>query len=135
MLKNILAGLIIWVISTSSAFSQVDTTVVTLPVSTVRLVIKDLIRGDHLTKENYLLNQKIILMERRIETSDKTIAGQDSLILSYKKIGDLKTQQITTYRTVVEKLEKDIAKTKAQRNRLLKVSIGLAAGLGLSILL
>jgi len=74
-------------------------------------------------------------MERRIETSDKTIAGQDSLILSYKKIGDLKTQQITTYRTVVEKLEKDIAKTKAQRNRLLKVSIGLAAGLGLSILL
>lgn len=135
MLKNILAGLIIWVISTSSAFSQVDTTVVTLPVSTVRLVIKDLIRGDHLTKENYLLNQKIILMERRIETSDKTIAGQDSLILSYKKIGDLKTQQITTYRTVVEKLEKDIAKTKAQRNRLLKVSIGLTAGLGLSILL
>ena len=135
MLKNILAGLIIWVISTSSAFSQVDTTVVTLPVSTVRLVIKDLIRGDHLTKENYLLSQKIILMERRIETSDKTIAGQDSLILSYKKIGDLKTQQITTYRTVVEKLEKDIAKTKAQRNRLLKVSIGLAAGLGLSIFL
>lgn len=135
MLKNILAGLIIWLISTSSAFSQVDTTVVTLPVSTVRLVIKDLIKGDHVTKENYLLNQKIILMERRIETSDKTIAGQDSLILSYKKIGDLKTQQITTYRTVVEKLEKDIAKTKAQRNRLLKVSIGLAAGLGLSILL
>lgn len=135
MLKNILAGLIIWLISTSSAFSQVDTTVVTLPVSTVRLVIKDLIKGDHVTKENYLLNQKIILMERRIETSDKTIAGQDSLILSYKKIGDLKTQQITTYRTVVEKLEKDIAKTKAQRNRLLKVSIGLAAGLGLSIFL
>lgn len=135
MLKNILAGLIIWLISTSSAFSQVDTTVVTLPVSTVRLVIKDLIKGDTVTKENYLLNQKIILMERRIETSDKTIAGQDSLILSYKKIGDLKTQQITTYRTVVEKLEKDIAKTKAQRNRLLKVSIGLAAGLGLSILL
>lgn len=135
MLKNILAGLIIWVISTSSAFSQVDTTVVTLPVSTVRLVIKDLIKGDHVTKENYLLNQKIVLMERRIETSDKTIAGQDSLILSYKKIGDLKTQQINTYRTVVEKLEKDIAKTKAQRNRLLKVSIGLAAGLGLSILL
>lgn len=135
MLKNILAGLIIWLISTSSAFSQVDTTVVTLPVSTVRLVIKDLIKGDTVTKENYLLNQKIILMERRIETSDKTIAGQDSLILSYKKIGDLKTQQITTYRTVVEKLEKDIAKTKAQRNRLLKVSIGLAAGLGLSIFL
>lgn len=135
MLKNILAGLIIWLISTSSAFSQVDTTVVTLPVSTVRLVIKDLIKGDHVTKENYLLNQKIVLMERRIETSDKTIAGQDSLILSYKKIGDLKTQQINTYRTVVEKLEKDIAKTKAQRNRLLKVSIGLAAGLGLSILL
>jgi hypothetical protein len=74
-------------------------------------------------------------MERRIEISDKTITGQDSLILSYKKIGDLKNQQISTFRTVVEKLEKDIVKAKAQRNRLLKISIGLAAGLGLSILL
>lgn len=112
--------------------SKEDTALVYLPIQTARLVTKDLLIGDELGKENNLLSGKIILLERRNIVSDSTIAGQDSLINSYKRIGDLKTTQIETFSEKVNYLEKDnkslekeVKRKKNQRNFLISVVVGM----------
>jgi hypothetical protein len=129
MWKTLAIGSIIWVITILPVFSQVDTTLVCLPIQTVRLITKDLLIGDQVRRENTLLNDKISLLERRIKVSDSIITGKDSLMNSYRKIGDLKTKQIDTFVEKVNYLEKDIKRKTDQRNLLFYVNTILLTGL------
>jgi len=64
-----------------SSLSQVDTTKMSFPTNTVRLIYKDLLKGDKCEAEKTYLYSQIDLYENKL-------SEKDSLIFGYKKLDE-----------------------------------------------
>lgn len=120
--------MILLIINTSYSFSQTDTTKVTLPVQTVRLVVKDLIQGDFYKKELELVYEKSRIYEQKLENLESIIFTKDKIITNYEKVISTKDRQITESNKVIEKLNIELQKSK-KRNNITTVGTSVLLGM------
>lgn len=124
----------------SIAFSQTSTVLITdtkdslvcLPKSVAKEVVKDLIRKDSLESELVVITKNKRIMESNLILKDSIITNKDKEISIYKLKGvdllyeiSLKNKQIIEYRDLSTKLEKQL--NKAKRNKLITESITIAS--------
>lgn len=135
MLKTGFLVLILSVITSSSVFSQNDTTLVQIPVPIARLVIKDLIKGDAAVKEIDLLEAKITILEERSAAQDSVINLQKQQLENLTRVLENKDGQMKVQQELVIRVQKDLKITRA-KNTILKASNGLAiVGIVVSLVL
>ena len=129
-----LIPLIILMMMSLKGFSQNDIdTSIQLKKPIARLVIKDLLTGDGALEELSLVNNKINLLEVKLNLKDSIIQNLDESVLNFRNILDTKSNQLEISRNLSEKLQADLKKQKA-KTRLFQYGIG-AAILGGIILL
>ena len=97
--------LILFLCLSFNAFSQKDTTAVTLSGPIARLVIKDLITGDGLRQEIEQTNQKLKLLAAKCSTQGNIIVNFKQKVSQLNLIIELKDSQYE----VQEKLSKDLS--------------------------
>jgi hypothetical protein len=134
MLKKGLMLLILLVTTSSLSFSQTDTTQVSLPVTIVRLTIKDLIRGDGYREEVKLLNEKIILFENQENTYLSIISTRETQIENFKKIIYLKEEQILEYDKALKQTNRELYLANLKLKIYNRVGILILGGLLISAL-
>jgi hypothetical protein len=134
MLKKGLMLLILLVTTSSLSFSQTDTTQVSLPVTIVRLTIKDLIRGDGYREEVKLLNEKIILFENQENTYLSVISTRETQIENFKKIIYLKEEQILEYDKALKQTNRELYLANLKLKIYNRVGILILGGLLISAL-
>ena len=127
MLKIGLITLILLTINTSYSFSQTDTTKVTLPVETVRLVIKDLIQGDFYKKELELIHEKSRIYEVKLDNLESIITTQNNMIVNYQKLLLVKDNQIRESNKVIQELNFEVRKLK-NKNNITTIGSGILLG-------
>ena len=129
-----LIPLIILMMMSLKGFSQNDIdTSIQLKKQIARLVIKDLLTGDGALEELSLVNNKINLLEVKLNLKDSIIQNLDESVLNFRNILDTKSNQLEISRNLSEKLQADLKKQKA-KTRLFQYGTG-AAILGGIILL
>ena len=135
MLKAGLLVSILSVITTSSVFSQNDTTRVHISVPIARLVIKDLIKGDAAVQEINLLEAKVNLLEEKTAAQDSVIALQKQQLDNLTRVLENKDGQMKVQQELVVRVQKDLKITRA-KNTVLKASNGIAIiGIVVSLIL
>jgi len=135
MLKAGLLVSILSVITTSSVFSQNDTTRVHISVPIARLVIKDLIKGDAAVQEINLLEAKVNLLEEKTAAQDSVIALQKQQLDNLTQVLENKDGQMKVQQELVVRVQKDLKITRA-KNTVLKASNGIAiVGIVVSLIL
>jgi len=135
MLKAGLLVSILSVITTSSVFSQNDTTRVHISVPIARLVIKDLIKGDAAVQEINLLEAKVNLLEEKTAAQDSVIALQKQQLDNLTRVLENKDGQMKVQQELVVRVQKDLKITRA-KNTVLKASNGIAiVGIVVSLIL
>ena len=96
-------------------FSQNDIdTSIQLKKPIARLVIKDLLTGDGALEELSLVNNKINLLEVKLNLKDSIIQNLDESVLNFRNILDTKSNQLEISRNLSEKLQADLKKQKAK---------------------
>jgi uncharacterized coiled-coil protein SlyX len=91
-----------------------------------RLVIKDLIIGDGLKQELIFTQEKVNILEQKVNLKDDIISTLNNQILNYKSIIDIKSEQLQLSQELNNKLQKDLK----HQQRKYKTTIGVG-GLGL----
>tara|TARA_Y100000592_G_C5465792_1_gene316627 strand:- start:979 stop:1341 length:363 start_codon:yes stop_codon:yes gene_type:complete len=107
-------------------FSQNDIdTSIQLKKPIARLVIKDLITGDGALEELSLINNKLNLLEVKLNLKDSIIQSLDERVLNFRSILDTKSDQLEISRNLSEKLQADLKKQRA-KTRLFQYGTGAA---------
>ena len=121
-----LIPLIILMMMSLKGFSQNDIdTSIQLKKPIARLVIKDLLTGDGALEELSLVNNKINLLEVKLNLKDSIIQNLDESVLNFRNILDTKSNQLEISRNLSEKLQADLKKQKA-KTRLFQYGNGAA---------
>lgn len=115
--------LISLLIVTSTTFSKTVTkqdTIVPLKVSTAKLIIKDLIKGDAAVKEVIELEKIIKLKDEQINNFREKDKLKNEKINNLEQIIYKKDEQITYQREIINSLDQQLRKEK-KKSSLLKI--------------
>ena len=109
------------------SFSQTatDSTKIQLTKPIVKLVIKDLIKGDGAKQELVLFGSKIKLLEQKVFLKDSVILNLNSKIYNFNSILDTKGNQLSLSQELSKKLQNDLKKQKLKNK--LTVGAGVVA--------
>tara|TARA_B110000977_G_scaffold45498_1_gene61846 strand:- start:13 stop:381 length:369 start_codon:yes stop_codon:yes gene_type:complete len=109
------------------SFSQTatDSTKIQLTKPIVKLVIKDLIKGDGAKQELVLFGSKIKLLEQKVFLKDSVILNLNSKIHNFNSILDTKGNQLSLSQELSKKLQNDLKKQKLKNK--LTVGAGVVA--------
>ena len=110
-----------------TSFSQTatDSTKIQLTKPIVKLVIKDLIKGDGAKQELVLFGSKIKLLEQKVFLKDSVILNLNSKIYNFNSILDTKGNQLSLSQELSKKLQNDLKKQKLKNK--LTVGAGVVA--------
>ena len=110
-----------------TSFSQTatDSTKIQLTKPIVKLVIKDLIKGDGAKQELVLFGSKIKLLEQKIFLKDSVILNLSSKIHNFNFILNTKGNQLSLSQELSKKLQNDLKKQKFKNK--LTVGAGVVA--------
>jgi hypothetical protein len=114
-------------------FSQNDTIkpiVLTKPVA--RLVIKDLVQFDGLSKEVKTMQTILNETNSKLQTQSELVANLKTQILNYQSIADKKSQQLQSQKYATQSLQKSLKNINRQKKL---YQIGSAIGGGAILLL
>jgi len=118
----------------SKGFSQSDTIqkpiVLTKPVA--KLVIKDLVQYDGLSKEILTVRSLLTETNNKLTTQTQLIANLNSQILNYQSILDNKDGQLLAQKNATEAIEKALKKERRAKKL---YQVGSAIGGGAILLL
>ncbi|MDB4342919.1 hypothetical protein OAA23_00790 [bacterium] len=118
-----------------NSFSQsvTDSTQIQLTKPVAKLVIKDLIQFDGLSKE--METMQIILTEtnNKLNTQGNLVANLKTQVLNYQSIIEQKDQQFLTQQELSKRLQQDLKKQKLRTK--LMGGAGIAVALGAAILI
>jgi len=105
---------IILMIVSLNSFSQTvtDSTTIRLKKPIVKLVIKDLIKGDGAKKELILYSDKIKLFQEKIILKDSVILNLNTKVNNFNSILITKSDQLSLSQELSKKLEQDLKKQK-----------------------
>ena len=119
--------LIVLMMMSSISFSQTatDSTKIQLTKPIVKLVIKDLIKGDGAKQELVLFGSKIKLLEQKVFLKDSVILNLNSKIYNFNSILDTKGNQLSLSQELSKKLQNDLKKQKLKNK--LTVGAGVVA--------
>lgn len=115
-------------------FSQnvTDSTSIQLKKPIVRLVIKDLIKGDGNIKELSLVSKKIGLLEKKVVIKDSVIKKLNERVMNFESMLSTKTNQITLSNELSLRLQNDLKKQKVKTK--LMSGAGILAVVGILVL-
>jgi len=134
-LNNSLMLLIFSVMMSWNSFSQsvTDSTQIQLTKPVARLVIKDLIQFDGLSKE--METMQIILVEtnNKLNAQGELVANLKTQVANYQAIIDQKDQQFATQAELSKRLQRDLKKQQLKTK--LMGGAGLVAAVGAFVLL
>jgi len=118
-----------------NSFSQsvTDSTQIQLTKPIAKLVIKDLIQFDGLSKEMETMQLILTETNNKLNTQGNLVANLKTQVLNYQKIIDQKDQQFATQAELSKRLQLDLKKQKVKTK--LMGGAGLAVALGAAILL
>lgn len=97
-----------------NSFSQIDTTRISIPSSTARLVAKDLIRYDGCVQELKLTQEKVIKLEEREAQKDTIIKLYSEKDENSKYIIHQNELQIGQYEHMTSDLQDEIRRGRAK---------------------
>ena len=97
---------------TSFSQSVTDSTTIRLKKPIVKLVIKDLIKGDGAKKELVLYGDKIKLFQEKIILKDSIIFNLNGKVNNFNSILTTKSDQLSLSQELSKKLEQDLKKQK-----------------------
>jgi hypothetical protein len=118
---------------TSFSQSDTDSTTILLKKPIVKLVIKDLIKGDAAKKEVVVFNDIIKQQEIQLFTKDTIITTLDLKVINLESIITDKSNQTNLSQELNAELEKAL-KTQKRRTFIYKVGTGVGAVLALILL-
>jgi len=97
-----------------TVFSQKDTLVPTkdLPISTLKLIVKDLLKGDQCLEELRLTNIQLSETEKKVILKDSVIGKMNLIINSKDSIIIFQNQKFDIMKEQAEKLEMALKKQK-----------------------
>lgn len=97
-----------------TVFSQKDTLGPTkdLPISTLKLIVKDLLKGDQCLEELRLTNIQLSETEKKVILKDSVIGKMNLIINSKDSIIIFQNQKFDIMKEQAEKLEKALKKQK-----------------------
>lgn len=112
-------------------FSQnvTDSTSIQLKKPIVRLVIKDLIKGDGNKNELIIVNEKIGLLEKKVVIKDSVINKLNERVVNFESMLNTKSNQIALSKELSLKLQTDLKKQKVKTKLMSGASILVAVGI------
>ena len=118
-----------------NSFSQsvIDSTQIQLTKPVAKLVIKDLIQFDGLSKEMETMQLILTETNSKLNTQGNLVANLKTQVLNYQKIIDKRDQQFSTQAELNKRLQQDLKKQKLKTK--LMGGAGLAAAVGAFVLL
>ena len=115
-----------------SSFSQVDTTKVSIPTKTARLVVQDLIRYDGCKQELELTQQKVFKLQEREVQKDTIIKLLNDKDDNNKYIIHQNELQIGQYEHMTDDLRKEL---RNSRTKTFLYKVGTFIGIATSLFL
>jgi hypothetical protein len=115
-----------------SSFSQVDTTKVSIPTKTARLVVQDLIRYDGCKQELELTQQKVFKLQEREVQKDTIIKLLNDKDDNNKYIIHQNELQIGQYEHMTDDLQKELRRS---RTKTFLYKVGTFLGISTSLYL
>jgi hypothetical protein len=118
-----------------NSFSQsvTDSTQIQLTKPVAKLVIKDLIQFDGLSKEMETMQLILTETNNKLNTQGNLVANLKTQVLNYQKIIDQKDQQFATQAELSKRLQRDLKKQQLKTK--LMGGAGLVAAVGAFVLL
>ena len=118
-----------------NSFSQsvTDSTQIQLTKPIAKLVIKDLIQFDGLSKEMETMQLILTETNNKLNTQGDLVANLKTQVLNYQKIIDQKDQQFAAQAELSKRLQRDLKKQQLKTK--LMGGAGLVAALGAFVLL
>ena len=125
-------------------FSQTDTTnkknkgvepVKCLPVSTFKLIAKDLLRGDSAIAELKLSNEQIVLLEQKVSLKDSVITTMQKKEENYLTIIKSQDEKYQVLEDHTKKVELQLKKEKVKNKFKSFIGGGLIAVLSVFLLI
>lgn len=118
-----------------NSFSQsvTDSTQIQLTKPVAKLVIKDLIQFDGLSKEMETMQLILTETNSKLNTQGDLVANLKTQVLNYQKIIDQKNQQFATQAELSKRLQRDLKKQQLKTK--LMGGAGLVAAVGAFVLL
>ena len=112
-------------------FSQnvTDSTSIQLKKPIVRLVIKDLIKGDGNKNELIIVNEKIGLLEKKVVIKDSVINKLNERAVNFESMLNTKSNQIALSKELSLKLQTDLKKQKVKTKLMSGAGILVAVGI------
>ncbi len=112
-------------------FSQnvTDSTSIQLKKPIVRLVIKDLIKGDGNKNELIIVNKKIGLLEKKVVIKDSVINKLNERVVNFESMLNTKSNQIALSKELSLKLQTDLKKQKVKTKLMSGAGILVAVGI------
>ncbi len=98
----------------------------------VRLVIKDLIKGDGNKNELLIVSKKIDLLEKKVVIKDSVINKLNERVINFESMLNTKTNQIALSQELSLKLQTDLKKQKVKTK--LMSGAGILVALGILVL-
>ena len=117
----------------SSSQTVIDSTTIQLKRPIVKLVIKDLIKGDGAKEELSLSISKINLLEQKVILKDSVIKNLNFQIGNFESIMLTKSDQLSLSQELSKRLQNDLKKQKLKTK--LMGGAGIAAIIGTIFLL
>ena len=132
-----LIPLIVLMMMNLQSFSQTDTKTdslktIQLKKPIVRLVIKDLIKGDGNKNELIIVNEKIGLLEKKVVIKDSVIDKLNERVLNFESMLNTKSNQIILSQELSLRLQTDLKKQKVKTK--LMSGAGIVAVIGILLL-
>ena len=126
-----LIPLIALMIMSLQGFSQnvTDSTSIQLKKPIVRLVIKDLIKGDGNKNELIIVNEKIGLLEKKVVIKDSVINKLNERVVNFESMLNTKSNQIALSKELSLKLQTDLKKQKVKTKLMSGAGILVAVGI------
>ena len=112
-MKRLITLIILITVSFKSS-SQIDTTKILLEEQIARLVIKDLIDGDGAKEELAITQEKVSLLNQKIDLKDSVIKYKALQISIWDAVMMKKDSQLVSSKKMIEKIEKDLQKQETK---------------------
>ena len=106
--------LIVLIIVSFKSSSQIDTTKILLEEQIARLVIKDLIDGDGAKEELAITQEKVSLLNQKIDLKDSVIKYKALQISIWDAVMMKKDSQLVSAKEMIKIMEKDLQKQETK---------------------
>ena len=112
-MKRLITLIILITVSFKSS-SQIDTTKILLEEQIARLVIKDLIDGDGAKEELAITQEKVSLLNQKIDLKDSVIKYKALQISIWDAVMMKKDSQLVSAKEMIKIMEKDLQKQETK---------------------